>query len=51
MFPNERKIVKRKVDEKTDGYQLREYGILVHKRNMYIPNCTELKKIIIYEIH
>jgi hypothetical protein len=36
---------------KYDGYQLMSDGVLTYKGKMYIPNCDDFKRLILYELH
>ena len=40
-----------KLDKKCEGYQLKEDYLLVFKGKLYIPNCVDLKKVVMDEIH
>jgi hypothetical protein len=37
--------------EKYEGYQMTEGGLLTYRDRLYIPNCDDLKRFIIDEIH
>jgi hypothetical protein len=39
------------LDQKGEGYQLTEEGLLIYKGRLYIPNSIELKKLILDELH
>ena len=39
-----------KSDRKCEGYQLEEDNLLVFKGRLYIPNCADLKKVVVDEI-
>ena len=40
-----------KLDKKCEGYQLEEEDLLIYKGKLYIPNCVDLKKVVMDEIH
>ena len=40
-----------KLDENFSWYHLKEYDILVYKGKLYIPNCVDLNRMIMDEIH
>jgi hypothetical protein len=37
--------------EKYEGYQMTEGGLLTHRDRLYIPNCDDLKRFIMDELH
>jgi hypothetical protein len=36
---------------KYEGYQMTEGGLLTYRDRMYIPNCDDLKRFIMDELH
>ena len=39
------------IGEKYEGYQTTEVGLLTYKDRLYIPNCDDLKRFIMDELH
>jgi hypothetical protein len=37
--------------EKYEGYQMTEGGLLTYRDRLYIPNCDDLKRFIMDELH
>jgi hypothetical protein len=37
--------------QKCEGYQLREDGILMYRHRVYVPNDQELKNLLLSEMH
>ena len=45
------KLQQEETNRKYERYQLKEDGILVHRDMMYITNCTDLKRMLMDDIH
>jgi hypothetical protein len=37
--------------EKYEGYQMTDEGLLTYRERLYIPNCDDLKRFIMDELH
>ena len=45
------KLQSQNLEKRYEGYKLEEYGILTYKNIIYIPHTTDLRRIVMDEIH
>ena len=45
------KLKQQNLEKRHEGYHQEDDGLLIYKNRMYIPNATNLRRIIMDEIH
>ena len=45
------KLQQETLDKKNEGYILEEYGLLTCKNRIYIPNISDLRRVVMDEIY
>ena len=45
------KLQQQSLEKKYEGYKLEEYGLLTYKGIIYILNVSDLRKVVVDEIH
>ena len=45
------KLQQQSLENKYAGYKLEDYELLTYKKNIYIPNVADLRRIVMDEIH